>query len=142
MAEIDGKVCVPDKQISKKPQKVSITFMDEPSDESEEKIISVIDKKEKLHALEEVQGLWKNHDNSMPVDDYIRNMRKGRQFDIRLRCPHLGFSGKRFCLKITLQLADALIAATAVENEKTLCTANCKHYKCVPDLKMDVFTVL
>ncbi|MBO6130683.1 MAG: hypothetical protein J6P28_01830 [Treponema sp.] len=37
---------------------------------------------EKLKALEEVQELWKNHDNSMSVDEYVRNMRKGRQFDI------------------------------------------------------------
>ena len=37
---------------------------------------------EKLKALEEVQELWKNHDNSMSVDEYVRNMCKGRQFDI------------------------------------------------------------
>ena len=51
-------------------------------------------REEKLQALKDVQssydsavneafGLWKNHDNSISVDDYVRNMRKGRQFDIR-----------------------------------------------------------
>jgi len=40
-----------------------------------------------------------------------------------------------------MELADALIAATAVENGEILCTANGKHYKCVQDLKLDVFKV-
>ena len=51
-------------------------------------------REEKLQALKEIQssydsavneafGLWKNHDNSISVDDYVRNMRKGRQFDFR-----------------------------------------------------------
>lgn len=78
----DGKVCVPDKQINEKPQKVTITFLDEPLEKSEKEKTAENDKNEKLRALEEVQGLWKNHDNSMSVDEYVRNMRKGRKFDI------------------------------------------------------------
>ena len=46
-----------------------------------------------------------------------------------------------YALSDSMELADALIAATAVENEDTLCTANGKHYKCVPDLQMSVFKV-
>ncbi len=34
-------------------------------------------------AINEAFGLWKNHDNSVSVDEYVRNLRKGRQFDIR-----------------------------------------------------------
>ncbi len=78
----DGKVCVPDKQISEKPQKVTITFLDEPLEKPEKEETSANDRNEKLRALEEIQGLWENHDNSMSVDEYVRNMRKGRQFDI------------------------------------------------------------
>lgn len=46
-----------------------------------------------------------------------------------------------YALSDSMQLADALIAATAVETDETLCTANGKHYKCVPDLALSVFKV-
>jgi predicted nucleic acid-binding protein len=38
-----------------------------------------------------------------------------------------------------MQLADALIVATAVEYAETLCTANLKHYKVVTELSTRVF---
>ena len=44
-----------------------------------------------------------------------------------------------YALSDSMELADALIASTAIENNETLCTANGKHYKCVPDLQMDLF---
>lgn len=40
-----------------------------------------------------------------------------------------------------MELADALIAATTVENGEILFIANGRHYKCVPDLKLYVFKV-
>ena len=46
-----------------------------------------------------------------------------------------------YALSDSMKLADALIAATAVENSEILCTANGKHYKCIPDLQMNVFKV-
>lgn len=48
---------------------------------------------------------------------------------------------ENYALCDSMELADALIAATTVENGETLCTANGKHYKCVQDLKLDVFKV-
>ena len=48
---------------------------------------------------------------------------------------------ENYALSNSMELADALIAATAVENRKTLCTANGKHYKCVSDLQLNVFKV-
>ena len=78
----DGKVCVPEKQINEKPQKVTITFLDEPIEKPEKEKAAEIEKKYDT-AINEAFGLWKNHDNSVSVDEYVRNLRKGRQFDIR-----------------------------------------------------------
>lgn len=76
----DGNVCVPDEKINKKPQKVSITFLDEPLEKSEKSTVDA--EKNYDDAINESFGMWKNHDHSMSVDEYVRNMRKGRKFDI------------------------------------------------------------
>lgn len=44
-----------------------------------------------------------------------------------------------YALSDSMELGDALIAATCIEGEETLCTANEKHYKCVPGLSLSVF---
>ena len=44
-----------------------------------------------------------------------------------------------YSLSHSMDLADALIAATCVEENDTLVTANDKHYKVVKDLQMTVF---
>jgi len=46
---------------------------------------------------------------------------------------------EEYCLKAGMSMADALLAATAVENQLTLCTGNRKHYKAVSDLDIKVF---
>ena len=46
---------------------------------------------------------------------------------------------EEFCLKASMQMADALIAATSVEQGESLCTANYKHYKAVTELETQVF---
>lgn len=38
-----------------------------------------------------------------------------------------------------LTMADALIAATAMEHTLSLCTGNMKHFKCVTDLEIQAF---
>ena len=38
-----------------------------------------------------------------------------------------------------LRLADALIAASAVQSGVTLMTANIRHYKCIPDISLEPF---
>jgi predicted nucleic acid-binding protein len=46
---------------------------------------------------------------------------------------------EEYCLRIQLCLADALIAATAVENNLTLLTGNSRHYKCIGELDLKIF---
>jgi predicted nucleic acid-binding protein len=46
---------------------------------------------------------------------------------------------EEYALKSGMELADALIAATVMENTASLCTANDKHYKVVSDLQLSVF---
>ena len=38
-----------------------------------------------------------------------------------------------------LDLVDALVAATAVENAQTVCTGNVKHFRVIPDLSVKPF---
>lgn len=46
---------------------------------------------------------------------------------------------EEFSLKASMYMADALIAATAVENNLTLSTANARHFKAVSELDMKIF---
>ena len=46
---------------------------------------------------------------------------------------------EEYCLKVEMCLADALLAATAVENQVPLRTGNRKHYRAVSDLEIKLF---
>jgi predicted nucleic acid-binding protein len=47
---------------------------------------------------------------------------------------------EQFGLKTALGVADVLIAATAVELQRTLCTANQKHYRPISELDSKLFS--
>ena len=46
---------------------------------------------------------------------------------------------EQFALAHGLRAGDAIIAATAVENGQTLCTADTKHFRAIPDLRLKTF---
>jgi len=46
---------------------------------------------------------------------------------------------EEFGLKAGMSMADALLAATAVENHLAFCTANRRHYKAVSELQLKPF---
>lgn len=46
---------------------------------------------------------------------------------------------ENFYLSNSMEMGDALIAATCTEYSETLCTANDKHYKVISGLNLDVF---
>jgi hypothetical protein len=48
---------------------------------------------------------------------------------------------EEYSLKVDMCLADALLAATAVEHQETFCTGNSKHYKPIGEIDLKVFRV-
>ena len=46
---------------------------------------------------------------------------------------------EEYTLSSNLKAADAIIAATATENNMTLVTSNAKHFKPIKDLKLKIF---
>jgi len=46
---------------------------------------------------------------------------------------------EEYALSAGLDLADALIAATAAEHKIPICTANDKHYKMIPGIEIAIF---
>ena len=55
----------------------------------------------------------------------------------------IGYRGflymEQYALKAALTPIDALIAASAVEQQRTLCTANIKHFRQIPGLEIKAF---
>jgi len=49
------------------------------------------------------------------------------------------FYVQEYCLSHSMMLADALIAATVVQNSEILLTANDKHYRFIPNIEIKKF---
>lgn len=88
--------------------------------------------------LELMQGA-SNRRQQATVLDYIK------EFDIAVLplAENIGHRATalimQYALTHGLYAADALIAATAMENDLTLCTANAKHFRPIKDLKTTIF---
>ena len=46
---------------------------------------------------------------------------------------------EEYVLESGIEMADALIAATATENSLCLCSSNYKHYKVIPNIQLLIF---
>ena len=73
----------------------------------------------------------------------IRNFLKDLDFEIVPLTENIGHRAsvymEEYCLKVEMCLADALLAATAVENHFMLCTGNNKHYKPITEIEIRIF---
>ncbi len=73
----------------------------------------------------------------------IRSFLKDMGFEVIPLTENIGHRAsvymEEYCLKVQMCLADALLAATAVENHLMLCTGNNKHYKPIAELEITVF---
>lgn len=73
----------------------------------------------------------------------IRSFLKEAAFEIVPLTENIGHRAsvymEEYCLKAGICMADALLAATAVENQLTLCTGNRKHYKAISEIELKTF---
>jgi predicted nucleic acid-binding protein len=67
------------------------------------------------------------------------------EFEIRPLTPNIGHRAmmliEQYSLSNGLMSADALIAATALENDMMLCTGNARHFKAIKDLKLQTLKI-
>jgi len=73
----------------------------------------------------------------------IRKFLKDADFEIVPLTENIGHRAavymEEYCLRVEMCLADALLAATAVENNLPLSTGNTKHYKLIRELEIKPF---
>ncbi|NOY30802.1 MAG: type II toxin-antitoxin system VapC family toxin [Planctomycetes bacterium] len=101
-------------------------------DDAEEKGLSVV------NTMELLQGA-RNKNEVRAIRSFLSDMR----FQTYPLSENIGHRAsiymEEYVLATSLCLADALIAATAVEANSTLLTANDKHYRSIKELKMKRF---
>jgi len=101
-------------------------------DDAEEKGLSVV------NTMELLQGARNKHE-VRAIRSFLSDMR----FQTHPLSENIGHRAsiymEEYSLATSLCLADALIAATAVEANITLFTANDKHYRSIKELKMKRF---
>ena len=74
-----------------------------------------------------------------------RSFLHSAEFEIQPLSPNIDHRAmiliEELSLSAGLRSADALIAATALENDLELCTANGKHFKAIKDLKLRILKI-
>lgn len=75
--------------------------------------------------------------------DYTKGFLRDFGFQVLPLAENIGHRAavyvEEYALSHGIRAGDALIAATAAENNLTLCTSNGKHFKPIKDLKVHVF---
>jgi hypothetical protein len=102
-------------------------------DASEQRALSVVNYMELLHGA-------RDRREAKQIRAFLADL----DFDIVPLSENIGHRAsiymEQFGLKIAMGVTDALVAATAVENQLTLCTANHKHYKPIAELDIKIFS--
>jgi len=88
--------------------------------------------------MELLQGV-RNKDEIKLVRDFLKDL----DFVVIPLTENIGHRAsvymEQYCLKADMCLSDALIAATAVENNLPVCTGNSRHYKPIGELQIKTF---
>ena len=75
----------------------------------------------------------------------IRDFLKDFHFEIVPLTENIGHRAsiyvEDYALSHGIRAGDAMIAATAMENNLVLATGNAKHFQCIPGLKLKIFKV-
>ena len=75
--------------------------------------------------------------------EYVKNFITSYDFMVLPLTENIGHRAsiyiEEYTLSSNLRSGDAIIAATAVENNMTLVSSNAKHFKLIKDLKLKVF---
>lgn len=85
-----------------------------------------------------VQGMQNKHE----LQAFLRQIHRWSVKIIHLDTAismHAMYYIEEFHLSHSMEIADALIAATASEENDTLLTANCKHYRHIPNIQLKMF---
>lgn len=81
-----------------------------------------------------------NRSQQITIKDYLTEL----SFSILPLSANIGHRAsiyvEEYALSHGISADDALIAATAIENEQTLCSSNAKHYRHIKDLRFKKFT--
>ena len=74
--------------------------------------------------------------------DYVKSFIKEFEFQVLSLTENIGHRSaiyiEEYSLAHSLRAGDAIIAATATENNLTLCTSNAKHFKPIKELKLNI----
>jgi len=74
--------------------------------------------------------------------DYTKSFLKDFAFQVLPLTENIGHRAavymEEYTLSHGLRVGDAIIAATAAENNMVLCTSNAKHFKPIKDLKLNI----
>jgi predicted nucleic acid-binding protein len=91
-----------------------------------------------VNYMEIVQGMR----NKNELNIFLKHLKKWSVHIIQIE-PNISmramFLVEDYFLSNNMQLSDALIAATALEQKEILLTANVKHYEYIPNIQLSVF---